>query len=124
MHKTYPYIPLFKEESLLFPLLRPQRCRVYIYRPKYRETKEEFDRGCRGRRLKKIQNGKRERRGEGKEREGKLWKSKSSRASIVGWLVPWPLILWIVRVKRPFRNLHGNCQPALGFHKRFENVGT
>lgn len=56
MHKTYPYIPLLKEESLLFPLLRPQRCRVYIYRPKYRETKEEFDRGCRGRRLKKIQN--------------------------------------------------------------------
>lgn len=56
MHKTYPYMPLLKEESLLFPLLRPQRCRVYIYRPKYRETKEEFDRGCRGRRLKKIQN--------------------------------------------------------------------
>lgn len=96
------------------------RVYIYTYRPKYRETKEEFDRGYRGRRLKKIQNEKRERRERKKERETvEIKKLSSLYRRMAG-----SLILWIVRVKRPFRNLHGNCQPALGFHKRFKNVGT
>lgn len=42
MHKTYPYMPLLKEESLLFPLLRPQRCRVYIYQNTVKRKKNSI----------------------------------------------------------------------------------
>lgn len=61
------------------------RVYIYTYRPKYRETKEEFDRGYIGRRLKKIQNEKHERRK--KEREAVEIKKALEPLSSDGWFL-------------------------------------